>query len=247
MSKKKLFALVLGACLLVSGTAYALTSSDFATLANSWVSTNCNAANPKYKQRATICYLFHKSNEQQTTISSQQGAIDSLTTSSQNQQTQLMNLTNNSRKITAYDNSGVFLGLNVTPYRVNNNGSRTSGYKQEFFNPSLQKIVSVDENGKLGDQINISYTGVGCTGETYYKTNGDPYVLAELNDRLLKDQSGNYFVYQDRPSVQNIPIKSTRFGLTCTPDDSVWPAIKLNGTASSLPNPVAMPIDLRFE
>lgn len=223
MSKKKLFALVLGACLLASGTAYALTSSDFATIANSWVGTNCNTASTKYKQRATICYLFHKSNEQNTRIS---------------------NLESKSKQVVVYDKNGVKLGLLVKPWGYPN----PTDDGAEVFNQESAKLLSIGHNGYVGgNSFNVVFDDDNCSGTAYFLTNNDSNILNNSNGRLLSGSNSKFYAYNSDNSQVTVNLKSIFQSGSCQPYIDVRPAVKLDEINVSLPASAALPLGYRYE
>lgn len=223
MSKKKLFALVLGACLLVSGTTYALSSSDFATIANTWVSANCNNASTKYKQRATICYLFHKSSEQNNRIST---------------------LESKSKQVIVYDKNGVKLGLLVKPWGYPN----PTDDGAELFNQESAKLLSIGHNGYVGgNSFNVVFDGDNCTGTAYFLTNNDSNTLNSANDRLLSGSNSKFYTYNSDNSQVTVNLKSIFQSGSCQVYVDIRPAVKLDEISVSLPTSAALPLDYRYE
>lgn len=143
-----------------TGIAFA-SSSTFFTQAQKFINQNCNK---KFfaDQTALLCYLFDKSQEQDTklaAINATLSPIPSQIASLQASTSALNNTVNNlqsqpGKALKVYDAQDHELGIMMTDV-------------QTVFNTNLNKIISISYNGLAGQPIQAWYTTIDCSGTAY--------------------------------------------------------------------------------
>jgi|GEM_PF-4876183 len=194
---KKLLAIsLIGFFIFSSGVAFAYTSQDWVIKATAWANTNCVNPTAATKQKAFFCYLWSKSNEQQT-------AIDSLNSANSTKTTQIGDLQGKAKNIWVYDQNNSKLGLFVLPHIRPNSFSETN-YATYFFDTTINRIVPVTHDGRIGDIAQVYFKSIDCTGTPYFSVgSAADFIELRANMLLVSTNRSRFFIFSDHPVEDN--------------------------------------------
>jgi hypothetical protein len=235
---KKLLAIsLIGFFIFSSGVAFAYTSQDWVTKATSWANTNCVNPTAATKQKAFFCYLWSKSDEQQT-------AIDSLNSANSTKTTQIGDLQNKAKNIWVYDQNNTKLGIFSQVYSSSSNKTTFTDPVATFYNTNINRFVSIQADGSTGDKITIGYADSSCSGQAYfiYQNNS---VINEFSNRVLK-RGTDYYVLPDHPAepIQDV-IKYIKNDGGC--GQYIANGMPLNILTPDFPTQLSLPLIFKYE
>jgi hypothetical protein len=176
------------ALIIGGGAVYAFTSADFNTKTRSFISTSCNQALVSAKstlannEKATVCYNYFKSSEQDTQISSLQTNTSNLSDKSTSQDSQISSLQTTTNNLSNHESPNLrSIAGDLGPYLSLN----------EFYSPTLNRIVQHDGAYLTANSPNIYYQSGNCSGQGYFL---DIQNNTSFQLYLWKLRTGSYYV-----------------------------------------------------
>ena len=237
---KKLLAIsLIGFFIFSSGVAFAYTSQDWLTKATSWANTNCVNPTAATKQKAFFCYLWSKSDEQQT-------AINNLNTANNTKTTQISDLQGKAKNIWVYDKNNNKLGIFADgPYQDTTIGA----YIYRVYEPTINRFVIVKPDGATGQSAAIGYTASNCSGQAYVYTDRENG-FGNASSSLLKDIKEAYYITTD-PSP-NIVLDLAYYSKQNDGDPCVlvgrgYYGMLVSQITPSFPSRVTFPLIFKYE
>ncbi|HYT41515.1 MAG TPA: hypothetical protein VEP90_04170 [Methylomirabilota bacterium] len=254
MKPHKKYLLVAGLSIFLfasTGIVYA-SSSTFFTQAQKFINQNCNKK-ILADQTALLCYLFNKSQEQDTSITTINATLSPIPTQIQNLQNQQGQ---SSQNISSLQSSTSTLAASIETLKssqgkaihvldANNQDLGLLIDGGTVFNTTLSLIIPIDtSSGYVGLHDPYAYyTTSNCTGTPYYPTNYVGYLI-QMNGTYMKVDTSS-------PSL-TLTVHSDH-GLS-EPLSNCYPA---SGTMSNLytitqvnnpyQNPVTLPLQYKYQ
>jgi len=140
------------------------------------------------------------------------------------------------KEIKVFDANGIELGIFV---------NSLGGESDEIFYPPLNRLIIIDKGKLAKTGLRIIYSELNCQGDAYISL-VDSH-LSEFNNRIFSVESGRYYILEKGTPEAPTLVKSSRDEQPCVNNNDNAPVRLVKEVALPLPDPVPLPIVLKYE
>lgn len=212
-------------------------SSSFIGNAQRWYDSNCTRRPERVRgQESVLCYAYDKLAELDQDITGFNERLAEIDLDNASQSARINDLENTPtlghKELKTFDSNNIELGIYADTY--------------SFFYPPIQRFLSVlSDTGGFGTGGRIYFINTNCTGDAYKTISGQD--MTDHGKFAFNAGDNRFFVVDYGTPNTNINTNSFLDTGTCTNNNSTNSQRQLREVSVSLPNPVALPLQYKYQ